>query len=141
VNIDHRKTVATDLVCDIRRLPYLDNSAELIESYHVIEHMPHVVIDNVLSEWARVLKPGGQIVLECPDFDRTVREYLEGNEERIINVYGWQRFEGDYHLYGYNPKRLAERLQRAGFTDITFPEPQDYHTQLEPCLRAEAIKP
>ncbi|CAN0478189.1 unnamed protein product, partial [Discosporangium mesarthrocarpum] len=39
----------------------------------------------MLREWARVLKPGGTIVLECPDFDQTVREYIEGNEYRIYN--------------------------------------------------------
>jgi len=30
VNIDLRKTRATDLVCDIRKLPYPDNSVKLI---------------------------------------------------------------------------------------------------------------
>lgn len=139
-NIDHRTTKATDIVCDIRKLPFPDACAATIESYHVIEHVPHVEVRDMLREWARVLKPGGTIVLECPDFDQTVREYIEGNEYRIFNIYGLQRFKGDFHLYGYNEKRMREVLEDTGFEDVQFKPPQDYHKDLEPCMRAEARK-
>ena len=140
VNIDHRTTRATDMVCDIRKLPFPDGSAAHIESYHVIEHVPHVEVQAMLREWNRVLKSGGSIVVECPDFDQAVREYLEGNEARIFNIFGLQRFKGDFHLYGYNQARLRETLETCGFEDIEFKEPQDYHKDLEPCMRAEARK-
>jgi predicted SAM-dependent methyltransferase len=140
VNIDWRKTTATDLVCDIKKLPYKDDSAELIETYHVIEHLPRHDLMKALKEWRRVLTPAGKLVIECPDFDEDVREYMEGNEERLDSIFGLQRFPGDSHLFGYNFQRLENLLRDVGFEDIQRREPQDYHSKSEPCLRVECIK-
>jgi predicted SAM-dependent methyltransferase len=140
VNIDWRKTGATDLVCDIRKLPYPDHSVELIETYHVIEHLPRHDLPVALGEWQRVLLPGGKLIIECPDFDKAVREYVEGNEGRIDNIFGLQRFPGDAHMFGYNLERLKALLTDAGFTDIKGAEPTDYHKNEEPCMRVEATK-
>ena len=141
INIDHRWTRATDLVCDIRRLPFPDGSAGRIETYHVIEHLSPEDVERALGEWRRVLAPGGILVIECPDFEAAVQEYLEGNRERIYSIFGRHRFTGDVHLAGYNPERLTELLQRCGFDDLVFQEPQDYHKDQEPCLRVVTRKP
>ena len=139
-NIDLRKTRATDLVCNIKKLPYPDNSVELIETYHVVEHLPRYELPKALNEWHRVLTLGGILIIECPDFDKAVKEYVEGNEKRINNIFGLQRFPGDTHMFGYNFKRLKKLLEEAGFRDIQKREPQDYHTKDEPCLRIESFK-
>src|SRR4030042_5938964 len=62
INIDWRKTRATDLVCDVRILPYPDNSIELIVNYHLIEHVPRHELLKVLKEWNRVLVSGGKLI-------------------------------------------------------------------------------
>lgn len=139
-NIDLRKTTATDLVCNIRKLPYPDNSVELIETYHVIEHLPRHDLPKALKEWFRLILPGGSLIIECPDFDKAAKEYIEGNEKRIDNIFGLQRFPGDTHMFGYNFKRLKKLLEETGYKDIKQREPQDYHTNDEPCLRIEAVK-
>ncbi len=77
-------------------------------------------------------------MIECPDFDGAVRDYLAGDESRIDNIFGLQRFDGDTHRFGYNVGRLTRLLSEAGFSQITPAEPQDYHKDLEPCLRIEA---
>lgn len=140
VNIDARKTTATDLVCSVIKLPYPDESVEIIETYHVIEHLPRHDLPVALSEWRRLLVDGGRLIIECPDFDRAVKEYVDGNESRIDNIFGLQRYEGDYHLFGYNYKRLKELLEHAGFREIIQKDPTDYHVQSEPCMRVESIK-
>jgi len=140
INIDCRKTTATDVVLDIRRLPYSDDLAILIEAYHVIEHIPRNGLPNVLKEWHRVLAPNGKLIIECPDFDKDAREYLDGNEARLDSIFGLQRFVGDIHLFGYNFRRLNGLLEKAGFREIVQATPQDYHSQNEPCLRVECIK-
>ena len=56
------------------------------------------------------------------------------------NIFGLQRFPGDTHVFGYNFKRLKAIVQWAGFTHITEAQPQDYHKDLEPCMRLEAKK-
>jgi len=140
VNIDFRKTRATDLVCDIRRLPYPDSSVGLIETYHVIEHLNRHDLPIALKEWHRVLVVGGRLIIECPDFDEVVKEYIQGNEKRIDNIFGLQRFTGDVHQFGYNFKRLKKILEEAGFKHIEENKPQDYHIKDEPCLRVDCVK-
>jgi predicted SAM-dependent methyltransferase len=140
VNIDHRATSATDLECDILRLPFDDNSAVRIESYHVIEHLGRHEAVRAVREWQRVLKPGGSLVIECPDFDEACREYLEGDAGRIDNIFGLQRFEGDSHRFGYNFERLRGLLEECGFGSIEQKPPTDYHKDQEPCLRIEGVK-
>jgi predicted SAM-dependent methyltransferase len=140
INIDWRKTGATDLVCDIKKLPYLDKSAEVIESYHVIEHLSIRDFTKALKEWNRILAPGGKLVIECPDFDKALQEYFEGNDERLFSVFGLQRFPGNTHLWGYNAERLKTILHTTGFTKVLNLPPQDYHKEDEPCLRIEAYK-
>lgn len=140
VNIDCRKTSATDLVCDIKKLPYPNNSVQDIETYHVIEHLSRHDLPEALREWYRVLSPGGRLIIECPDFDAAVKEYVEGNEQRLDSIFGLQRFPGDAHLFGYNFARLKNLLQIIGFVAIERKDAQDYHTTHEPCLRVETLK-
>jgi SAM-dependent methyltransferase len=49
---------------DITLLPYADESMNLIIASEIIEHMPQP--ERVIGEIARVLKPGGQLILTMP---------------------------------------------------------------------------
>jgi SAM-dependent methyltransferase len=140
VNVDLWITDATDVICDINRLPWPDGSAATIESYHVIEHISHKKIKKTLNDWHRVLKPGGKLVLECPHFDVAIREYLSGNESRLLNIFGRQRSEGDAHHYGFNPERLMRLLEEVGFKEIQEAPPQSSQILDEPCFRLECKK-
>jgi len=160
INIDCMKTPATDMICDIRQLPFEADSVDEIESYHVFEHIPVCLHANisadygekyaslimVLREWRRVLKKDGLLVIEMPDLDKTFEEYLKADEaERdklLISVYGSYRNndDTDTHRWGANKNRLKYILDKAGFKNITFCEAQDYHVKDSPCLRVEAVK-
>jgi len=142
VNIDWRKTRATDLVCDIKKLPYPDFGIELIETYHVIEHLPRHDLLKALKEWNRVLKSKGKLIIEYPDFDTNIREYLEGknSEMQLHYIYGRQRFPGDTHYFGYNFERLKDILEKCGFTEVRRRNAQDPHTKEAACLRIECEK-
>ena len=141
INIDWRKTGATDLVCDIRNLPYNDNSVDLIETYHIIEHLPRRELPKALREWRRVLIPGGKLIIECPDFDKNLQDYLKNinPEMQLLYIYGRQRFEGDAHYFGYNFERLKNILKACGFSDIQRKDAQDYHTGEAACLRVKCL--
>ena len=142
INIDWRKTHATDLVCDIMKLPYPDYSVSVIETYHVIEHLSRHDFPKALKEWYRVLIPGGKLIIECPDFDELLKRYLTGDEKQLDGIFALQRFRGDYHLFGYNSDRLRKLLEACAFSTIEGREAQDYHAQVEgwPCIRMECIK-
>ncbi len=140
LNIDMIPSPAVDLLCDSRRLPVVAGTVSRIETYHMIEHIPRHDFLEALFEWNRVLEEGGELIIECPDFDATVKEYVEGKRFRINNIFGLQRHPGDYHLFGYNFRDLAEILQVVGFREIRQETPTDYHAQDEPSLRISAIK-
>jgi predicted SAM-dependent methyltransferase len=135
INIDFNYCLAVDYVCDISKLPCPDHSAERIEAYHVIEHIPFPVVGKVLSEWKRVLLPGGTLVLECPDLEAAARGYLQGNERMLGSIFGYHRFKGDAHCWGYTSESLGSLLESVGFTQVRSEEAQDYHAAHEPCIR------
>jgi predicted SAM-dependent methyltransferase len=140
LNIDIIPSPAVDLLCDSRRLPFPAGAVSRIETYHMIEHLPRHDFLEALFEWNRVLEEGGTLIIECPDFDATVKEYMEGKKFRINNIFGLQRHAGDYHHFGYTFENLAETLQGVGFREIRQEAPTDYHAQDEPSLRITAVK-
>ena len=54
---------------DILNLPYKDDSVDLIYASHVLEYFDVVEVKEVLREWRRVLKPGGELRIAVPDFE------------------------------------------------------------------------
>ncbi len=54
----------TDLVCDIASIPEPDASFDAVLCTEVLEHVPDPVV--VLTELARLLKPGGKMILSVP---------------------------------------------------------------------------
>lgn len=143
VDIDYLRTKATDYVLDARHLPFPYCSIEKIETYHMVEHIPPNTLNEMFQEWKRVLKPGGKLVMELPDFDNVVREYLEvGDPEReqvlLRYVFGSQRFETDHHYWGWNYERLRSILIDIGFQDIRKKKATDNHAEEAPCFRIEA---
>ena len=54
---------------DILNLPYKDDTVDLIYASHVLEYFDIVEVKEVLREWRRVLKPGGELRIAVPDFE------------------------------------------------------------------------
>jgi len=120
-----------DAVCDVRfdvaKLPYPDNSVDEIKAFHIIEHFHFFEIKDVLNEWYRVLKPGGRLYLETPDFLETCRSFVEGSpvmgiEEWRVTLYGhffahpW--VPGQTHKFLFTENQLRTNLSWAGFKQI-----------------------
>ena len=61
VGVDTCDVVVTDF-----NLPFEDNSVGYIVSSHTLEHIPETP-DIVISEWLRILKPGGLIAITVPN--------------------------------------------------------------------------
>lgn len=140
INIDQQSWPAVDYVAEISELPCPPNSVERIESYHLIEHIPHTEVRDILKKWYGMLKPEGSIIIECPDFDRDIAEYSQGNTDRLYSIFGHQRYPGDAHHFGYNAERITAVLSECGFVSIQVSEGTDYHAEKEPCLRVECSK-
>lgn len=139
INIDIMNRGRVDILVDARYLFFGDETAQLIESYHLIEHIPRYELLPTLKRWQAILTPGGRMIAEFPDFDRACQLYLK-HGIMLGAIYGGQRWPSDVHYFGYNFRRLKSILREAGFIDIVKKEAQDYHTKEMPCLRVECIK-
>lgn len=97
-NIDLVKTSATDVKMDVRKLKYKDNSVQLIYAAHLIEHFAQQEVVEVLTEWKRVLKKGGKLVIVTPNFHKHLQQYLK----EYINWKFFQIVKG--HLFNSEQK-------------------------------------
>jgi SAM-dependent methyltransferase len=66
VNVDIRNLPGVNVVWDITKTPYPfeENSVDLIEMHHVLEHLENPL--KVLEEFWRICKPGAKIIISVP---------------------------------------------------------------------------
>jgi predicted SAM-dependent methyltransferase len=65
----------------LEKLPLPDNSAELIYSSHLIEHIDDEAAQNMFKEAFRILKSGGVFRLVTPNIDLEYRAYRENDRD------------------------------------------------------------
>jgi predicted SAM-dependent methyltransferase len=118
VNIDIG--TSGDMSADIRHLPFEDTSVDEIYASHVLEHFGRHEVANVLSEWSRVLRPGGQIYIAVPNIEAVVAHYSIHKNLSLLRglLWGGQRDEYDFHKIGFDLCTLSEILTCAGFEKV-----------------------
>lgn len=107
---------------DITRLPFEDNSVDLIYASHVLEYFDRDEVKVLLTEWKRVLKSNGILRLAVPDFLKLTWVYQDTKDINIIlgPLFGKMRM-GDtniYHKTVYDFKSLKILLEELGFLNI-----------------------
>jgi len=136
-----------------KKLPWEDNSIEEILAESVLEHIPHGYMLSgivnapacshlntvaVLTEWCRVLKKGGKIVVKVPNIKGIVTQYLRNNitpRDFWLYLYGGQEYKENTHYCGFDPKTLEWCLRLAGFEKIAL---RNCHKLEEPLNEDEA---
>lgn len=134
VNVDvveARAGKSPDVICDLHKLTCFDNDhADEIMAIHVVEHFWRWEIENILREWLRVLKPGGSMILECPNLLSACEALLATPEAGSRPDKAGQRsmwvFYGDpgwkdplmIHRWGYTPYSLAQLMQSVGMVNV-----------------------
>jgi predicted SAM-dependent methyltransferase len=77
-NIDCNRTDERIILDDVRRrIPFPNNSFDVIYHSHLLEHFEKYAAKQFLKECHRVLSPGGIIRIVVPDLEQIVRTYLE----------------------------------------------------------------
>jgi predicted SAM-dependent methyltransferase len=113
-----------DLIADVSELSIFPagHFEELI-AYDVIEHFERARTVDILSGWARLLRPNGVLRLRTPSLLKLTRNLLAPENraaEKAAHVvhlmYGTQAYLGDYHLTGFTPALLLSQLSKAGLT-------------------------
>ncbi len=156
VNVDvvnERAGKSPDVVCDIKKLDKFDsNYADEVMAIHVVEHFDRWDIVEILREWSRVLKPGGKMILECPNLENACKEFLKDPINHSKPNQNGQRtmwvFYGDpswrdplmMHKWGYTPRSLAQVMHEAGLMDLK-QEPAQYKLREPRDMRVTGLKP
>ena len=116
VDIAYKLKAKNYVEADIRDLPFPDNYADYILARQVLEHIPFLNVMNTLVEWVRVLKPGGRMVITCPNFNLMCQDFLNTEfnfqdfYEASKGFYGNQSHEHDFHITPINPEFLTYLL-------------------------------
>lgn len=131
-----------DRYADLRSLPYAPDSVDEIRTVQVLEHLDMREGPRVLRHWHEVLKPGGMLHVDVPDFEETARQLLAQADEASKDwyyrlIYGSQKNAYAFHKNGFSPARLERLLREAGFREVR-PVPNRIH--FYPVAIAEAIK-
>lgn len=134
INVDvagSRQGRKPDVLCDLRRLkPFADNEIDEILSVHVVEHFWRWEVVDVVKEWVRVLKPGGMMVIECPNLLTACQEIMQnpdtaigpGKEGRrsMWVLYGDPGWKDPLmmHRWAYTPESLMQLMREAGLVNL-----------------------
>jgi len=84
-----------DYVYDVAKaLPFKDNTFDLIYASHILEHIPWYKTEEVLKEWGKILKPGGQLEVWVPDGVKICETLLKAELEgvNLTEKDGWYKF-------------------------------------------------
>lgn len=121
VHVDAVDYPHVDHVTTIDNLSFIpDDSIELIYNCHVLEHFKRRDVGRVLSEWFRVLRPGGVLRVSVPDFASLCEVYQrENNLAQVIGaLFGRQDYLYNIHYNVFDFSSLSTDLDAAGFTNI-----------------------
>ena len=135
-------------VMDLRKkLPYETNSVDAIYAGELWEHFEHADAQNLTTECARVLKPGGVLRVCVPDCEHIWRTYLDLIEQEKSKPAGdrsadkivshvkmyfddictrriWLGSMGHTHKWNYDEVQLIEMFEKCGLQDV---ERMQYH--------------
>ena len=143
VNID-KYSARADVHCDCLSITMETDSVDELHAIHLLEHLHRRDAVPALAEWARVLKPGGLMVLELPCLDKMARLIVEGEQDlrfTVLGLYGDPRDPkpGMLHQWGWSIAELTDALTQAGLSDVTVQEPVFHFAKRD--MRIEARKP
>jgi len=119
-----------------------DGTAKQIYASHLLEHLPHIHIEDILRLWHKKMTSKGLLTINVPDLTWAAGQLIrysnkqplagyyyefEGEHGLLSIFYGSQSHEGEYHKAGFTKDYLEELLERVGFEDITIVETIDAH--------------
>lgn len=128
---------------DASKMPFPDATFDQVYSSHCIEHIEWWLTDQAISEWARILKPGGLLEVHTLNATRWLRAILEFEEtgESSTKAGKWRsdlhghdpylhavgrimcyakKGDGGAHMHRaiLTPRYMRRAFERAGLIDI-----------------------
>ncbi|MBN1869466.1 MAG: hypothetical protein JW847_02665 [Candidatus Omnitrophica bacterium] len=128
INIDSIEACQPDLLFDISRpLPYGDVTVDEILAEDLLEHFDKYMRFVVFYEWTRVLKIGGKMVLQVPNFKKTLFKYFKFGYDNFVDfIFGENMWESETyighfgnHKWGYSKETLMAFVKQFGIEPVS----------------------
>ncbi|MBV5347125.1 methyltransferase domain-containing protein [bacterium] len=125
-NVDERRELRNvDVVCDVTNLSEFTNASfDYILASDILEHFPLKKTVDILREWCRVLKVGGNIEFRVPNLSAICNHYIGHGDATHVSwlLYGGQDYPGNFHYVCFNRKMLTELCEQVGLVAIEYRE-------------------
>lgn len=127
VNIDSVKEFCPNLVHDLRQpLPYDDLSVDEVLAEDLLEHFDKYTRFLVFYDWSRVLKIGGIITIQVPNFKKILHRYFKwGFDTLVENIFGENMMRSEVYLghfgnhkWGYSENSLKKFVRLFGIDSV-----------------------
>ncbi len=128
-----RSGCVADAFADIRNLKIANDTVDEIFTSHTFEHFPRWEGEEMLADWFRILKPGGKLVIETPDFWRCVLWLFHPSSEKRrlgrTQFYGnqWDRIDYETHRYLWTSRELYNVCIKLGFKKVNVSHRTETH--------------
>lgn len=141
INIDLFEDLIADKLMNAVNLDFDDNSCQEVIAIHMLEHLSFFETIYALSEFFRILKPEGILIIEIPDINKAFKHYLKSSDTQKEEILGWIYgipHKGLQHKFGFPPFLLIEILKKVGFYKIN--EKHYYNQENIPSVRFDCVK-
>jgi hypothetical protein len=113
-----------------------------IYASHLLEHISHRDVLEVLSLWYRKLAPNGRCIVNVPDLIWACRQAIrwengqtlegvydqfEGNHGLQSVFYGTHAHGGEFHQAGFTKRSIGHLFLNAGFASVVVEQMYDAH--------------
>jgi predicted SAM-dependent methyltransferase len=106
---------------------FSDGEVDQIYASHILEHFSYRhEMEQVVTEWYRVLKPGGRLLVSVPNLAVLTQLFVSEQAspkdkfQIMTMIMGGQADDYDYHKVAFYPELLIAFLTRAGFDRVEF---------------------
>lgn len=134
LNVDIVSFPGVDLTFDIcKGFPIPDGVIAEIFSAATLEHLRKHHVDHVLSEFWRILRPGGTLTICMPDMEKIARQIVDHGDSDAIQQNLFGKFKSDEtDLYDTHKWMCSEREMHAMLAALGFVDRQS--VEVDPLL-------
>ena len=136
--VGNKHTTRVDLKFNVLRFPWPweNGSVDELVMIQAIEHFTLQEAGFIVSEVKRVLKTGGKFLVDFPDIETTVKQYINHNPNFCMRfIYCNHKNKYSIHHWGYTRETFAELLGDGWQLNFRNIVEHDY-----PVIGCEAIK-
>ena len=112
-----RENFHLEIRSDLIKTPFPQRSFDVVTMLDVIEHLPRPIVNTIISEISRIIKPGGVMVIRTPSEDALLRTV-----GKLVYFVSGKTIESPMHLFysyehilNFTPGALESILKRHQF--------------------------